>query len=642
MFSALMATVFLVNSGEPSSQPASSKMIPIALALNQSIAPSVAQKFAVPEDELAQTLDSELPPQSLNPVGLQAVIPLNVGKLETQSYTPMQQNLAQSPLIPEESLPDLSPELEPPLPEPQAIPDPEDLLPIPDPPNLIEPVPEIEAPDTFAVNQFSFVGNTALSDEMLQAIVTQYTGDAVTLNDLFAARTAITQAYLDAGYINSGAYLPTQRIDENGIVEIRIIEGRLEAINIEGLGRLNPNYIRSRIALKTAPPLNVERLVEALQLLQLDPLLEELGAELSTGTETGASVLNLTVKEADAVDGLAILDNARSPLVGTFRRRAVFAHNNFLGQGDSLTLGYSNTDGSDSWDVAYRYPFNPRNGTLEFSYAGSRSEVIEAGADALNIESSSDQLEFGIRQPIYQTPREEFVLGLAVSYEESGSTFQLEDFDREPFINRGSDTDGKTRVTALRFRQEWTRRSAGQVMALRSQFSLGTDWFGATMNEGDIPDSNFLSWQGQAQYVKVFQNDIQLLMRMNGQWADRELLSTERFRLGGQGSVRGYRQDQVLTDNGLFASIEARFPVLTIPESEGSMQLATFIDYGLGWNDMGGDAEELLSVGIGTIWQFGDRVNARLDYGIPLIDPGSEGNTWQEQGILFTLTAEVF
>ncbi|MEO0985015.1 MAG: ShlB/FhaC/HecB family hemolysin secretion/activation protein [Cyanobacteria bacterium J06639_14] len=544
-------------------------------------------------------------------------------------------------LEPGEQLPNLSPEPEPPLPDPTPIPAPEELLPVPAIPVLPEPVQNIEAPRTFVIEQFSFVGNTAFSEAELQAIAADYRDRPITLNELFAVRTAITQAYVEAGYINSGAYLPTQRI-EAGVVEIRIIEGRLEDITIEGLGRLNPNYIRDRIAIRSRAPLNVDELVEALQLLQLDPLIEQISADLAAGANTGASILNLTVTEADVVSGLATLDNTRSPLVGSFRRRAVFSHGNLTGQGDRFTIGYSNTEGSNSWDLAYSYPINPYNGTVEFLYNGSRSRVIDDDFEILKIQSSSDELELGIRQPIYQTPREELALGLALSYEQSGSTFRLEGFDREPFLTESSDSDGKTRITAVRFRQEWTQRDASQVLALRSQFNIGTDWFGATVKDDNIADSLFFSWQGQAQYVRIFQDDTLLLLRLNSQLATDALLSSEQFRLGGQGSVRGYQQDQVTTDNGLFASVEARFPVLTIPEIPSSMQLAPFLDYGLGWDNEGGTTEDFLSIGVGMIWQFGDRVSARLDYGIPLLDPEPDGDSLQSQGLLFTLTGELF
>lgn len=142
--------------------------------------------------------------------------------------------------------------------------------------------------------------------------------------------------------------------------------------------------------------------------------------------------------EANVVTGLAILDNARSPLVGSFRRRLTFSHGNLAGQGDRFSVGYSNTDGSNSWNLSYAYPLNPHNGTLEFFYSGSRNRVITPEFDILNIESTSDDLELGLRQPVYRTPSQELALGLALSYQRSGSTFQLGDFSREPFPTEGS------------------------------------------------------------------------------------------------------------------------------------------------------------------------------------------------------------
>lgn len=66
----------------------------------------------------------------------------------------------------------------------------------------------------------------------------------------------------------------------------------------------------------------------------------------------------------------------------------------------------------------------------------------------------------------------------------------------------GVDAEGKTRVSALRFLQEWTRRSEKQVLAARSQFSFGIDAFGASLRpDGKEPDSRFFTWRGQGQWV---------------------------------------------------------------------------------------------------------------------------------------------
>ena len=549
-------------------------------------------------------------------------------------------SFAQSPPPNDPGLPPVDEEI---LPQPVPLPLPEELLPLPStPPDL--PESGLDIPGTIVVDRFEVLGSTVFSEAQLAAATAQFVGKPITFAELFEARSAITNLYIDAGYISSGAFLPSEQFVDDGVVEIRVVEGSLEDINIEGLKKLNPSYIRSRIGIAARPPLNVEDLVESLQLLQINPLIENISAELASGTGVGGSILNLTVKEAPVIGTRLTLDNSRSTTVGSFRRRATFSHANVLGLGDGFNLSYSNTDGSDTWEANYTIPINPRNGTFSASFSTTDSRVVTDDFEILGIRSESDQLSFSVRQPIIETPTQLLALGLTLDHDRSSSTFQLPGAERLPFPTLGAE-DGRTRVSALRFSQEWTQRSAAEVLALRSQFSFGVPWFDATNNNGGLPDSEFFSWQGQAQWVKTINRDQLLIARLNGQWADDSLLSLEQFRLGGQGSVRGYRQDQSTADNGLFASVEMRFPLLTIPDWDTTAQIAPFIDYGLGWNNgdqADPDPNDFLSVGTGLLWQVGDRITARVDFGIPLIDPGPEGDSLQESGILFTISGDLF
>ncbi|WP_346290128.1 ShlB/FhaC/HecB family hemolysin secretion/activation protein [Sphaerothrix gracilis] len=555
------------------------------------------------------------------------------------TWQPSAQLVAQQP----PNLPDFT---DPPAelpPQPQPLPAPEDLLPLPPRPEL--PESGLDVPGTVVVEQFQVTGSTVFSQSELSNATAAYTNRPITFAELFEARSAITQLYVEAGYITSGAFIPSDQTISDGVVEIRVVEGKLEEIVVEGLENLNPNYVRSRIAVAAGKPLDVDQLIEGLQLLQIDPLIESLSADLAAGTQTGGSLLTVSVVEADSTRGELTVDNGRSPTVGTLRRRAQISEGNLVGLGDRLVLGYSQTDGSDAWDLSYTVPFNPYNGTIGLLYSTSDSRVIEDDFEILDIESDSEAIELTLRQPVLQTPNQEFALGLTLSHDVSRSTFQLPGTDRLGFPTPGADAGGEIQITALRFSQEWTQRQVDQVIALRSQFNLGIDWFEATINDNDQPDSRFFSWQGQAQWVKLLSRDTLLLARLNTQLADRPLLSLEQFRIGGQGSVRGYRQDRTTADSGLFASLEVRLPILRIPEWESLVQLTPFVDYGLAWNRgdrPAPDADELASVGIGLLWQAGDRVTARLDWGIPLIEDNADGDSLQENGILFTLTGTLF
>jgi hemolysin activation/secretion protein len=561
---------------------------------------------------------------------------------QVPSDLPRNQQPLPSPIVPR---PQPLPTPQPPTPAP--LPPPSELL-QPTRPTPTTPLEErpSNVPGTFTVERFEFEGNTAFSDEQLAEVTKQFTGRALTFAELLQARSAVTDLYVRNGYITSGAFIPPQTLT-GGAIKIQVVEGRVEEIQVTGTGRLNRNYVRSRIALGSKTPLNVNRLLEALQLLQLNPLIANLSAELSAGSRPGLSVIAVRVTPADTFDAQITLDNGRSPSVGSFRRGVQLTEANLLGQGDSISVSYTNTDGSNEVDVSYTFPVNARNGTLRFSYGFTKSHIIEPPFDAVDIEASSVDYDLTFRQPIIQSPTQELALGLSAVRRESETSLLNTPFPLSP----GADDKGRTRITALRFFQEWTQRGSRQVFAARSQFNVGLGLFDATTNN-DPPDSRFLAWRGQAQYLQLLGSATRepnslplLLLRADVQLADRSLLALEQFGLGGFESVRGYRQDALLTDNGALASAEVRFPIYRLRSVEGVLQVIPFVDLGRAWNSSGKqnpDPSTLASVGLGVQWQQSDRLRARVDYGIPLIEVESGDRTLQERGLYFFLQYNFF
>lgn len=542
---------------------------------------------------------------------------------------------AQTPPLQVPSPQDVQPSFPTPIPSPevpQQLPPPEDLLQSPQP-TLSPPENIPGVPQTITVERFEVVGSTVFSPEQLAKVLAPFTNRPISFAELFQARSAVTQLYFDNGYITSGAYIPQQAL-EGKVVQIQVLEGGLENIQVTGTRRLNPNYVRSRVALGTDTPLNRDRLLEALQLLQLNPLITNISAELSTGTRPGQSLLEVRVLEAQTTTIQAALDNGRSPAVGSFRRRIQANEASLLGQGDSVSLAYTNTDGSSSVDASYSYPLNPRNGTLSVAYGTTSSDVIEPPFDLIDINSESRYYELSFRQPIIQTPTTEFAIGLSANRLESETSLLNLPFP----LAQGADEQGRTRISAIRFFQDWTQRDTRQVIAARSQFNLGIDAFDATTN-AEQPDSRFLSWQGQAQWVRLLAPETLLLVRGDVQLSTTSLVSLEQFSLGGLQSVRGYRQDLLLSDNGAFASAEVRLPVLRIPDWGAVLQVAPFVDLGTSWNTgrSAPDSSTLASVGLGLVWQQSTRFTARIDYGIPLVSVSSTERTWQENGIYFSV-----
>ena len=511
------------------------------------------------------------------------------------------------------------------------------------------------------IQDFEIEGNTKFSDQELKAEIIKRIGNfqnkSLTFTQLLQAADAITQYYLDRKYITTGAFIPADKQEklEQGIVRIQVLEGRLDEIRIkfppQKRQRISNEYVQSRVRSTVKSPLNLEELREGIQLLTLNPLLRDIQANLSPGTEPGTSDLTLTLEEAPSMGAEVLLDNNRSPSVGSFRRQFQFNQGNLTGNGDGLNFTYSNTNGSNLINLSYTLPINSKGGTLSLNTGLSSSRIIESPFNVLNIDANSQSIDLSIRQPILLKPTREFGIGASLGYRVSEATLLN---GLTPFPSIGAEADGKTRVTSLRLFQDALWRGEKSVIALRSQFNLGLGFLGGTVNDRG-PDSRFISWLGQAQWITTFAPDNQLVLRSDLQLADRGLLPSEQFGLGGQSSVRGYRQDALLNDAGFFASAEYRFPIWrSKPKSSNSgfvLQAAPFIDFGSGWtvspqDNLPSELRTLASVGLGLRLQANDRFFARIDWGLPLVKlsepiPGSN-RSLQESGLYISLVYKLF
>lgn len=519
--------------------------------------------------------------------------------------------------LPETLPPALPPLLSPDVPSPDAQP------------------PEVEA--RVEVRQVVVLGNTVFSVADIEQVTAPFIGRSLTFEELLEIRTAITNLYIQRGYTTSGAFLPPQDVSD-GIVEIQAVEGELERVEIQGLTRLRQEYVRDRIQLAAKPPINLQRLETALQLLQLDPLLTSVNAELQAGTSPGRSVLKLTLRETAPFSAALTLENRDSPSVGSVRESGTVSYTNLLGLGDRVTTEIGFTRGVDSYDFGYSLPLNARDGTLTLRYIDTNSEIVEEPFSVLDITGKSRSFTIGFRQPIHRTPASELALGLSLDFRRS-ETLLLD----EPFSFAPGTEDGESKVTVLRFSQDWIQRSPRQVLAARSQFSLGLDAFGATVNDTGT-DGRFFSWVGQFQWVQSLGNGVVSIARVATQLTGDSLLPLEQFSIGGIDTIRGYRQNQRVADNGIIGSLEVRFPIVQ-DDRLGTIQLAPFFDIGTVWNNNDvslSSPKTLASLGLGLRWQVTPYFSARLDWGIPLTNVDDQGDSLQDNGIVFSIRLQPF
>jgi hemolysin activation/secretion protein len=132
---------------------------------------------------------------------------------------------------------------------------------------------------------------------------------------------------------------------------------------------------------------------------------------------------------------------------------------------------------------------------------------------------------------------------------------------------------------------------------------------------------------------------------MAGQWANIPLLNLEQFELGGNASVRGYREGELYADTGWVGQAELRSPVYWRGASalKVGAQITAFTDYGEGYQLDQGAAQNtdqsLWGAGVGFNFRFGSHVESHVLIAWPLLN--SAFTTVGHERISFSLSAQL-
>jgi len=512
------------------------------------------------------------------------------------------------------------------------------------------------------IKKFVLEGNSVFTDEDLSFIISPYENREISSEELHEAKNKISLFYYSKGYVNSGAVIPDQKVTD-GHIRIKIIEGILPKITVTGNNWLKSNYISRRLEIATGDgkaPLNINELQDRLKIIKQDPIVENINANLSPGLKLGEAELEVSVKEARPYFLNFEFSNSNSPSVGSYRGDVIFEHINMTGYGDRIRLKYGITEGLDTYASKYVIPISRWGTTFSLVADRSKSEVVVNQFEILRINGDTTTLGCGVKHPLYKTVSSELLMGLNFEHRKS-NTYIYDDLN---FSFTTGVYNGESKVSVLRFSQEWIDRSLFQVIAARSTISIGLDILDATdiSQEPDsitqlkghesetIPKGTFATWLGQFQWIRRI-GETQLITRLDVRLSDSPLLPIEKFSIGGRGTVRGYRENLMTPDNGLVTSVEWRIPVahwnipaLTKNQKMGTVSLAPFIDFGWGGNRKSDqpDPRSISSIGLGARWTISEHLYSEIYWGLALRDIDQTDSDLQDNGIHFLISANVF
>jgi hemolysin activation/secretion protein len=490
------------------------------------------------------------------------------------------------------------------------------------------------------VRKFIYVGNMVFSNSQLDKITSPYLNKTLTPKDLQEIQKALTDFYNSQGYTNSGAYIdktdnPSFDLN-NAEITISIIEGGLESISIEGTNRLQ-SYIKKKLDIDVHRPLNSKRLLNDLIILQEDPLLDGISASIDPPSDprvVNATALKIKAIPSNPYKVEGFIDNNGSDSSGSLRQGVLFSAGNPFGQGDKIDLAAARTDGTNSLLAGYTIPTS-KNTTLKLSCAFGENLITQSPFDLLAIRGTSQSFEVSFEDAIYQkaTENTRTEIGIRVGFrynylEESllGIPFQ---------ISEGSTANGITDTKQFFFDQFLSHRTRNQAINLNSRFLGGVDLDSAS--DPLFNNGAFVGWRGEFGYTRLLPLGLVVNAKVQMQFVNNPVISTDQFSLGGQNSVRGFAENLALAYNGASGALQLNKNLLR--SKNGSLGIFAFLDGGKAWNGLKRNSfsQSLMSVGGGLEASYKD-LSANLTYGHPLMeDPETPGNSSQGDRFSFVL-----
>ena len=193
---------------------------------------------------------------------------------------------------------------------------------------------------TFKVDRYEVNGNTLLTPLELEGILTNFVGPKISVEQVVPAQKTLNLAYRRKGYVTVSTTLPPQKIT-NGVVQLKVIEGRLAEITVTG-----NRYFSSNNVMRALPSLRTN---EMLQVQWFNPELDranrnsdrQVYPEIIPGPEPGTSALMLKVKDRIPLHGRLEVNNQSTPGTPDMRVNTSVQYNNLWQYEHSLGAQYS-------------------------------------------------------------------------------------------------------------------------------------------------------------------------------------------------------------------------------------------------------------------------------------------------------------
>lgn len=465
----------------------------------------------------------------------------------------------------------------------------------------------------FEINQISLQQASLITPDTQKRLVAPYINQCLSLDRINQLVRAISEWYVQRGYITSRAFLTEQNLS-HGTLNITVLEGKLEAIHLQGASARQLNMAFPTRAGRILNLRDIEQGMEQINRLRTTPV----QIEIIPSSQPGYSIVNLTsTPEFPLTLGLN-MDNSGQRSTGIGQLSGSLVGNDLLGVADRWFVSGGRSSAFSDWRDAQNFqagvsvPYG--YGLLDYSYSWSNYHS-RFNANSFDWYSNGDNISNRLSGSWVLFRNGQIKTGLQVG---------LNHYVSHNWLNETLLQSSSRKLTSLQIGFNHTQKIAGGVATLNPMLSRGMPWFDAESDKGksdDFPKAEFRKWSVSSSYQRPVTQKMWWLSSFYAQWSPDRLYGSERLTIGGENSVRGYKEQYLSGDVGGYLRNELNYSLFTLP-AIGEVSTTLALDGG--W--LQSDKQDRYAAG--TLWGsslgLGTRnthVSTQLSLGIPVSYP---------------------
>ncbi len=388
--------------------------------------------------------------------------------------------------------------------------------------------------------------------------------------------------------------------DTDGYITIELAQSILKEIVITGNEKTKDFVIERELSFKVGEPVNIQEIDQSLRRLLMLGFFDEISRELAEeeGTDQTVLTINLTERKTGAAT-FGVGYSTAEGLVGFIQ----VSDDNFFGRGQRIKANVSLGKKTTSYEFEFYEPYITKSGISLGTSLYRQTGNEKAKHPETGVEYESKRTSLGGSLTLGK-PLSEFTRGRL--------TFKLEN-NAYDYLEEGQawkPDDSKTRNIGIGLNTNTVDHPFFPTEGYKNDIylELGTTLFGGSSNYAKLRLEH-------SRYFEVRDGGYVLAVRgIGGRLLGGELPGSDKFRIGGADTLRGYSygdpSQDLVGDNMLVMNAEFRFPIVE------KIQGVVFTDWGTAW-----DRGETLSLqDLKNSFGLGVRLDTplgllRLDYG---------------------------